>query len=86
MYFSLPFYFICARFAPSHEMFSPERNKPFLRSHIERENDMQMVSFVLKSGQILPKGGMGSDKKLLLSEEQRTFNFNLISGQRVVCG
>lgn len=37
-------------------------------SEIECENDMQMVSFVLKSGQILPKGGIKSDKKLLISE------------------
>ena len=47
---------------------------------------MQMVSFVLKSGQILPGGGMRTDKKSLLSEELRTFNFNLITGQRGVRG
>lgn len=45
---------------------------------------MQMVSFVLESEQILPKGGMRSDKKLLISEKLRPFNSNLISGQRGV--
>lgn len=29
---------------------------------IECENDMQMVSFVLKSGQILPRAQMSEDK------------------------
>lgn len=42
---------------------------------------MQMVSFVLKSGQILPRGEMRNDKKLLVSEsfEVRIFHSNLIT-------
>lgn len=42
---------------------------------------MQMVSFVLKSGQILPKGEMSDDNTGLVLEKVRTFNSDFISAR-----